>query len=328
MEENEKVIIGLNSSDEVSAKIASETSLQESEHHHHHHHRRHHSSHRKSNSKKKNKLSRFVSQNKNKFINISIALLLVIVLIIVGFFVDRSGYEKSSPETSKDAVKENTSISVKAPFFAEDIVIVGPAVTEFMESVQETSSPAAYSKYAVDNMVLESPVTISYEIQSVPDGYSIKSTTVYVDENSDFSNPMAYTPEKDKTEVEVYHLKTNTQYYYKISLKISNGTVTSVQGSFKTADTPRILSIAGVGNLRDIGGYKTIDGKTVKQGLLYRGCEIDGAVEARYAAPSSSINTMITVLGIRTDMDLRSSEDTQGIKDAFGAKLIIFITTL
>ena len=44
-----------------------------------------------------------------------------------------------------------------------------------------------------------------------------------------------------------------------------------VRGTFKTADVaPRVMKVKGVPNFRDLGGWKTVDGKRVRQGIVYR----------------------------------------------------------
>lgn len=115
------------------------------------------------------------------------------------------------------------------------------------------------------------------------------------------------------------HLFADTTYYYQVTAYTSAGTIISKKGSFKTADTPRILSIDGIYNVRDIGNKNTSYGKKVKQGLLYRGTELDGAVEKAYYITNDGIADMLFDLGIKTDMDLRA--ETPESKDALGARV-------
>ena len=329
MEENNKEIIEMSEKIEEAEQNILEEASAEHEHrhsqhsHHSHHHHHHHSSHRhrrkKSSSKKQTKFAKFMSKNKHKLWNAGIALVFVAALIVAGSFVDRSPYKNQKKETKKASVKDGY-LNIEIPFFTEDVVIVGPAVEELTKSYPGVTATEIFQKAGGEERAdIGLPVTISYSIDGVPEGYKIRSVKVFVSENSDFTSPMIITPKVKANSVKIPHLKTGTKYYFRISATISNGFVTSVEGNFKTAATPRILSVSGVGNLRDIGGYKTESGKTVKQGLLYRGCELDGAVKPTYAASEKGISDMLKILGIKTDMDLRLKSEVQGVADPLGA---------
>lgn len=68
-----------------------------------------------------------------------------------------------------------------------------------------------------------------------------------------------------------------------------------------TAAHPRVLPLEGGQNFRDLGGYRTRDGHTVRWGLLYRSAAMNGLTPADF--------TYLGKLGIRTVCDLRSSEE-------------------
>ncbi len=71
---------------------------------------------------------------------------------------------------------------------------------------------------------------------------------------------------------------------------------------------PRMLYVDGISNVRDFGGFSTVDGKRVRQGLLYRTSEMD----THCNITEEGMQTLYG-LGIRTDLDLR------GIKDEYRA---------
>ena len=64
----------------------------------------------------------------------------------------------------------------------------------------------------------------------------------------------------------------------------------------------RVLNIEGVINFRDLGGYKTCDGRSVKWGQLYRSAQLDRMSE-------KGINDMAS-MGIKAVVDLRFSDET------------------
>ena len=116
------------------------------------------------------------------------------------------------------------------------------------------------------------------------------------------------------------HLYANTTYYYRVTAYTTGG-LASVSGQFVTSDTPRFLTIDGAYNVRDIGNWRTDSGRRIKQALLYRGTEIDGAVEAHYHITNDGLYDMLNVLGIRYDMDLRNEADTPFGSDALGSRV-------
>ena len=73
---------------------------------------------------------------------------------------------------------------------------------------------------------------------------------------------------------------------------------------FKTAETPRWLTVEGAYNTRDLGGYLTVDGThRIKQGMIYRGSKLDEITE-------KGTSKLLDVYKVKTDFDLRDSSDT------------------
>jgi len=72
--------------------------------------------------------------------------------------------------------------------------------------------------------------------------------------------------------------------------------------SFVTADSaPRWIEVSGLSNVRDMGAWRAMDGMRIRQGLLYRGSEMD----THHTITPEGIRVMREELGIRTDLDLR-----------------------
>ena len=85
----------------------------------------------------------------------------------------------------------------------------------------------------------------------------------------------------------IYNLLPSTTYYYRVSHILSNGdVVVAKSGSFTTDSTKlRLLYISGTQNVRDLGGWTGLNGKTVKYGKLIRGAAL---------SDSSGTNMIVT----------------------------------
>ena len=93
--------------------------------------------------------------------------------------------------------------------------------------------------------------------------------------------------------------------------------VASCVSSFRTEDlAPRWIELEGrVGNVRDIGGHRTEDGRCVRQGLVFRGQALndnsmDGYIRGRSRLTAEDIAYLTDEIGVRTDLDLRSKCET------------------
>ncbi len=97
----------------------------------------------------------------------------------------------------------------------------------------------------------------------------------------------------------------NTYFYNNV---IGSGTVT-------TEGPVRMINLETMRNVRDLGGWTTIDGRTIKYGKLIRGSELNGM----HVASAADIRHL-RILGVETELDLRADyEDAHGVS-AFGFK--------
>jgi protein-tyrosine phosphatase len=106
---------------------------------------------------------------------------------------------------------------------------------------------------------------------------------------------------------EVLHLYIATRYYWKVIVKRSGQALTeSATWSFTTDSTPpRWIRVPGTTNVRDMGGWPLPGDRIVRQGVLYRGSELNGHIQIVDEGKS----VLVEELGIRTDLDLRRSTD-------------------
>ena len=104
-------------------------------------------------------------------------------------------------------------------------------------------------------------------------------------------------------------------YYWKV---VNGFGVSSEVRSVTVKDTTVCwVDADGGDNIRDLGGWKTEDGKTVKYGLLYRGGCIDGYKGGPQLTQAG--RDVFKQLGIKTEIDLRGS-DVSAVGSPFGGK--------
>lgn len=302
-----------------------DTSHHHSHHHHHHHHHSHHHHRHHSHSKKtgsKNKIKYFFKKNKERLRYIAIIIVLVIALIIMALFLDSNN--KYKVDSNKESIQTSkNSIQIEIPFLNDPVSIVSPAVEEYLGSSLENNARIYYEKYEENGGRADSgiPFEFKYDIKKIPEGISVQKIQISISENAQMTDAKIYNPDATSQSLLIYNLKTNTKYYYAVTFTFSNDYSTSANGSFKTAESPRMLNIDGIVNVRDIGGWKTTSGKTVRQGLLIRGSELDGAVENKFFIKKQGIDKLINDFGIRSEFDLRSPQDNKENTHPLGDKV-------
>ncbi len=114
-----------------------------------------------------------------------------------------------------------------------------------------------------------------------------------------------YTLDPGQESLSIDNLLTGGTYEYTVEVKEvreSAEQLTTYHGSLTTAAANRFISLPGVKNTRDIGGYQTPDGKRVKQGMIIRGTELDGLVESKLFLTDKEA---AEAFGFKTEMDLR-----------------------
>ena len=138
-----------------------------------------------------------------------------------------------------------------------------------------------------------------------------------------------------KYEVPYANLEIATEYYWRVCARgrcdevrcgpsckcaQSKKTCASEIASFWTEDfAPRWISIEGrVGNIRDLGGRRTLDGRRVRQGMIYRGQglndnSVTGERPGRNRLTVADVEYLTGELGWKTDLDLRSPGETAGL---------------
>jgi protein-tyrosine phosphatase len=76
-------------------------------------------------------------------------------------------------------------------------------------------------------------------------------------------------------------------------------------------DATRVIVLEGQGNFRDLGGYRAVDGRHIKWGMIYRSGELSHLTEVDYRR--------LSTLRIRTVYDLRDQSERTSQPTLWGA---------
>lgn len=219
------------------------------------------------------------------------AVLGLVFVVVFAVYISQQGHGDPNPSGTKNPSNGTlgSATVISLPTFNEEVLLCSEAAKLAFDHQMDIADAIAYgTPYR--------PFVFKYQFVNC-------SGVLYISENSDMTNAVQYSLPGDQTHLEIDNLKTGTTYYYLVRVNEEEHI-----GSFTTARSNRFLNIPDTVNMRDIGGYKTLDGKVIKQGLLIRGTELDGLVNSEYFPSSDAIRQMQETFGFVYDMDLRSPE--------------------
>lgn len=253
--------------------------------------------------------------NRNMKLNIRVGIVILAIVIIVSFF-QTGKYINTGDKYSAPAKIDHSKPYIEMKKFDEEIFLINDVMKHWLEGNVDGSK--LYDVYARRGRIFsaKSPI-IQYAIYDIPQNVFIKKQEFKLSLNKDYKDAEVYVLGKDDRNLRLDYLNVGKKYYYKLTVYFSDKNKIEYEGAFKTADTPRVLNVSGVWNLRDVGGYYTKDGKRIRQGLLYRGTELDGAVHYRYKITDNGKKIMLNDLKIKSELDLRL-KTTKNAKDMLG----------
>lgn len=222
-----------------------------------------------------------------------------------------------SKETN-DKVSSNEVMSKTSQYGIElmvedgiELSMLSPKMSEYLAlDVDKTEEIAKFLYTADTSWYYADLATLSWK------GTSAKTYDVMFSTSETMENPYVVEVAGNALSIgDCTFLKPGINYYWKvIGNNVEGVGEFSETRSFTIKDeTVRIVEIDGVDNVRDIGGFKTLDGKTVKYGMLYRGGRLNPnpTTEKTYLT-KEGIRIMSEELGIRSEIDLRSTGDNDG----------------
>lgn len=174
------------------------------------------------------------------------------------------------------------------------------------------------SNYADGTAELSRPAQITLTWRTVIDeSYAAENDvsadgctyTVSFGKSDDFSDANVITT--TETSCQVTNLELDTTYYWKVASAIGGEDYESETAYFTTErNGPRNLYVSGITNVRDIGGYTTLNGDTVKQRRIIRCGKLHNS-DGSQKINAKGISQMRDTLGIKSEIDLRKASNNE-----------------
>lgn len=224
---------------------------------------------------------------------------------------------------SLDACMGFGAIVLTAPAEKSTVTVLKPLVRECMR-LDETNS-MAFTRRNVAKIKAEGdrpqPVVLAWTGADRADVHVVRTG----DGGVEFS-----TNGVTGGKVEVSNLRIACDYTWTVS---ANGQ--SASASFVTEDLPpRWVDWPGIPNARDLGGWKTVDGKRVRQGVLYRSAglnenatksESGEMIPGELRGTAESRAWTVGHFGLKADVDLRRDREVFGMDGSPLGKKVVWV---
>ena len=124
---------------------------------------------------------------------------------------------------------------------------------------------------------------------------------LYLSDHKDFTHATVIAVDGESCYLDNFML--NTNYYWKIGILHMGELVSESEVHMFTTSSqpPRWIRVPDLTNVRDIGGWSTVNGRRVRQNMMYRGSEKD----FHHNITKEGIRILCDHLKVRTDLDLR-----------------------
>ena len=134
----------------------------------------------------------------------------------------------------------------------------------------------------------QAPVQVTWQYE----GDGVEKFLVQYATKGDFSDAITVETAGNERSVDLYNLYKSSDYFVRVTAyNQTEEALESADGGFQTTSLgPRVMNVEGVCNVRDFGGWKTMDGRTIVQGLAYRG-------GSPMPLPRDPLDTVITDMG-------------------------------
>lgn len=104
----------------------------------------------------------------------------------------------------------------------------------------------------------------------------------------------------------IYNLLPGKTYFWRVA---SGGAISETASFSVIPELPRWIAIPGATNVRDLGGWRTPDGKAIRMGMIFRGSQFEPEPTLSCGLQEAGRKEIIHTLGIRTELDLRGEKE-------------------
>ena len=209
--------------------------------------------------------------------------------------------EPDTPVTPEEPEKPSNTLTITAPTGE-----VYPYIDDVKDYLMAGEGAIAKDYYKGQRNQY-APVEIKWTVT----GKGARKFLVEYATKADYSDATQVEVTASTRSIEVYNLYKGTTYYVRITAFGANSVVLATEeGTFKTTDLgPRFMRIDDVCNVRDLGGYTTADGKTLAQGIAYRGGHLVPPEGYTNTITQESLAYMSEVMGIKSEIDFRTARE-------------------
>lgn len=171
--------------------------------------------------------------------------------------------------------------------------LLNEEVAEFVEQYKNSESFTSSKEYFRPGVDHYQPVPVSID-WTCQEGYN--TFDFLLGEDANLSKTQKFYA--NSPHIDLYNLLIGKDYYFQITAYYEGYRIESRTFRFATNNSVRTIKVGGVTNTRDLGGPMVSGNKRIKQGMVYRGANLDRVSE-------EGANLLKETLLIKTDLDLR-----------------------
>lgn len=208
---------------------------------------------------------------------------------------------------------DKSTIQLVTEYNGEKVDLCVPEIRQYLEAESPEEQASLLWKFSYLDAAYQN---ISFEWEG--DGSTVY--TVSFADNRKFEHAQTYETTDTSLYMSGYFLPGST-YYWKITGDVEGST--SKVDKFRVLDEPvRFISTQSIINVRDLGGWKTNEKKTVKYEQIYRGGKTNPGGENLCDEEDRILFS--EKLGIRTEIDLRTAgwDDGGQTESVFGSDVL------